>query len=74
MHNNNNNNNNNSVALVLERTIQRDRRLSAKLVPTFWDRECRVVRATDLYGRILGFLDWSRSFIFQVAPQLHSRS
>jgi hypothetical protein len=24
-----------------------DRRLSAKLVPTFADRECRVVRATD---------------------------
>jgi hypothetical protein len=28
-----------------------DRRLSAKLVPTFADRGCRVVSATNLYGR-----------------------
>jgi hypothetical protein len=34
-----------------------DRRLSAKLVPTFADRGCRVVSATDPHGRILGFLD-----------------
>jgi hypothetical protein len=34
-----------------------DRRLSAKLVPTFSDRGCRVVSITDPYGRILGFLD-----------------
>jgi hypothetical protein len=27
-----------------------DRRLSAKLVPTFEDRWCRVVSATDPYG------------------------
>jgi hypothetical protein len=33
-----------------------DRSLSAKLVPTF-DRMCHVVRVTDPYGRILGFLD-----------------
>jgi hypothetical protein len=26
------------------------RRLSAKLVPTFADRECRMVSATDLHG------------------------
>jgi hypothetical protein len=32
-----------------------DRRLSAKLVPTFADRECRVVNVTDPYGSILGF-------------------
>jgi hypothetical protein len=32
-----------------------DRRLSAKLVPTFADRGFRVVCATDPYGRILGF-------------------
>jgi hypothetical protein len=37
-----------------------DRRLSAKLVPTFADRVCRVVSATDPYGRILGFLDQRR--------------
>jgi hypothetical protein len=32
-----------------------DRRLSAKLVPTSVDRGCRLVSATDPYGRILGF-------------------
>jgi hypothetical protein len=31
--------------------------LSAKIVSTFADRECDVVSVTDLYGRILGFLD-----------------
>jgi hypothetical protein len=34
-----------------------DRRLSAKLVPTFTDRVYHVVSVTDQYGRILGFLD-----------------
>jgi hypothetical protein len=47
--------------------------MSAKLVPTFLDRECRVVSATDPHGRILGFLDRSRYYFFQVAPQLYSR-
>jgi hypothetical protein len=50
-----------------------DRRLSAKLVPTFADRGCRVVSATDPHGHILGFLDRSRYYFFQVAPQLYSR-
>jgi hypothetical protein len=31
--------------------------LSAKLVATFADKGCRMVSATDPYGRILGFLD-----------------
>jgi hypothetical protein len=31
--------------------------LSAKLVPTFADRECRVVSATDLTAVNLDFLD-----------------
>jgi hypothetical protein len=31
--------------------------MSTKLVPTFADRGCRVVSATDPHGRILGFLD-----------------
>jgi hypothetical protein len=35
-----------------------DRRLLAKLVPSFADRGCHVVNVTDPYGRILGFLDW----------------
>jgi hypothetical protein len=32
-----------------------------------------VVIVTDPYGRILGFLAWSRYLFFQVAPQLYSR-
>jgi hypothetical protein len=31
--------------------------MSAKLVPIFADRGCRVVSAVDPYGRFLGFLD-----------------
>jgi hypothetical protein len=34
-----------------------DRRLSAKLVPTFAYRGCYVVSVTDPYGRINDFLD-----------------
>jgi hypothetical protein len=33
-----------------------DRRLSAKLMPNFADKRCRVVSETDPYGRIFGFL------------------
>jgi hypothetical protein len=36
--------------------------LSAKLGPTFADRECHVVSVTYPYGSILGFLDRSRYF------------
>jgi hypothetical protein len=32
-----------------------------------------VVSVTEPYGRILGFLDRSRYYFFQVAPQLYSR-
>jgi hypothetical protein len=39
----------------------------------FADRRCRVVRVTDPYSRILGFLDRSSYFFFQVARQLYSR-
>jgi hypothetical protein len=42
-----------------------DRRLSAKLVPTFVDRGWHVASVTDPYGRILGFLDRSRYFSFK---------
>jgi hypothetical protein len=50
-----------------------DLRLSAKLVPTFADRGGgHVVSVTDLYDRVLGFLDRGRYFFFQVAPQLYS--
>jgi hypothetical protein len=46
---------------------------SAKLAPPFTDRRCRVVSVMDPYIRILDFLDRSRYFFFQVAPQLHLR-
>jgi hypothetical protein len=49
-----------------------DRRLSAKLVTTFEDREWHVVKVTNPKSRILGFLDRTRYFNFQVAPQLYS--
>jgi hypothetical protein len=51
-----------------------DRRLSAKLVPTFANRECHVVSVTDPYGRILDFLDQSRYLFFQVAPHEAERT
>jgi hypothetical protein len=50
-----------------------DRRLSAKLVPTFADRRCHMVSVTDSYGHILDFLDRSRYFFLYIAPQLYSR-
>jgi hypothetical protein len=52
---------------------QSDRRLSGKLMLTFVDRGSHVISVTDPYGRILGFLDQSRYFLFQVAHQLYSR-
>jgi hypothetical protein len=57
---------------VRELYRQSDRRLSAKLAPTFVDRGCHVVSVKDSYCRILGFLDRSSYFFFQVAPQLYS--
>jgi hypothetical protein len=64
----------NSVAWVLERTILNERSpLVGEVNASFADRECHVVSATDPYGSILGFLDRSRYFFFQVAPQLYSR-
>jgi hypothetical protein len=50
-----------------------DRRLSAKVVPTFTDRGCHMVNVTDSYSSILWFLDRSRNFFLQVAPKLYSR-
>jgi hypothetical protein len=62
------------VALISERTIPVEhRRLLAKLVSTFTDRQYFVVSTTDLHGRILGFLDRSRYLLLQVPPQLYSR-
>jgi hypothetical protein len=49
-----------------------DRRLSAKLVPTFADWECRVLSTTDPHGRNLGSLDRSRYYFFQVPHRFYS--
>jgi hypothetical protein len=38
------------------------------------DTGCHVVSAMDPYDRILGFLDRSCYFFFQVVPQLYSRA
>jgi hypothetical protein len=37
------------------------------------DRVCHVVSVTNPYGSILGFLDRSRYYFFQVAPQYYLR-
>jgi hypothetical protein len=50
-----------------------DRRLSAKIAPTFSDRGCHVVSVTNPHDRIFGFLDRSRDFFLQTSPQLYSR-
>jgi hypothetical protein len=50
-----------------------ERRLSLTLLPTFVDTGSHVVSVTDPYGHILGFIDRSRYFFFQIAPQLYSR-
>jgi hypothetical protein len=48
-----------------------NRRLLGKLVPTLADGGCHVIGMMDPYGCILGFLDRSSYFFFQVAPQLY---
>jgi hypothetical protein len=47
--------------------------LVGEVVPTLADRGCCVVSATDPPVVSLGFLDRSRYYFFQVAPQLSSR-
>jgi hypothetical protein len=61
-----------SVALVCEWTILSDLCLWAALVPIFVDRGFHMDSATDPYTHILSFLDWSRYYFLQVAPQLYS--
>jgi hypothetical protein len=59
------------ISILLSRSFSpSDRRLSDKLVPTFADRRCRVVSATDPDGRILGFLDRSRYYFLQLLTRL----
>jgi hypothetical protein len=47
--------------------------LLGEVVPTFADKGYRLVSATDPHGCILGFLDRSRYYFYQEAPQLYSR-
>jgi hypothetical protein len=47
--------------------------LHGEVVITFADRGCCVVSATDPPVVSLGFLDRSRYYFLQVAPQLSSR-
>jgi hypothetical protein len=65
----------NSVASVRKRTIPTERPplVSEVSANFFVDRGCQVVSVTNPYGRILGFLDRSRYYFFQVASQLYSR-
>jgi hypothetical protein len=64
------------MALVRERAISTERPpLVGKVSANFfvWIERCRVVSAADPNGRNLDFLDRSRYFFFQVAPQLYPR-
>jgi hypothetical protein len=64
----------NFVALAREKTIPAERPpLGCASVPSFAYRGCCVVSAMDPHGRILGFLDRGRYYVFHVAPQLSSR-
>jgi hypothetical protein len=64
----------NSVSLIRERTMPTERPpLVSEVNANFGDSGCRVVSATDPHGRILGFLDRSRCFFFQIAFQLYSQ-
>jgi hypothetical protein len=63
----------NSIVWVRERTHRpSDRRLSAKWLPTFADKECHVVMVTSPrpYSR---FSRQEPLLLYQVAPQLYSR-
>jgi hypothetical protein len=62
------------MASVRKRTIPTERPppLSEVSANFFANRRCHVVSVTNPYGRILGFLDRSHYYCFQVAPQLYS--
>jgi hypothetical protein len=64
----------NPVASVSELTTPTEPLVGEDSVNFCGYRGCHVVSVTDPYGRILDFLDRSRYFFFQVAPQLYSES
>jgi hypothetical protein len=62
------------LALVSERTIPSERPpLVGEVSANIFGQRCHVLSMMDPYSRILGFLDRSRYYFFQVAPQLYSR-
>jgi CBS-domain-containing membrane protein len=63
----------NSMTSVHKRTMPTEQPPLVSVVPTFADRGCHVVSVMNPYGRILGFLDQSRYYFFQVPPQLYSQ-
>jgi hypothetical protein len=67
----------NSAAWVRERTIPTETErppLVGEVSADFHDTGCHMVSVTNPYGRNLGFVDRSRYFFFQAAPQLYSRA
>jgi hypothetical protein len=55
------------MALVSKLTMPTERpSLVGEVIANFAHRGCCVVNATDLHGRILGFLDRIRYYFFQV--------
>jgi hypothetical protein len=67
--------NSNDIALLCERTlaIERPPLVGEVSVNFSADRGRNMVSVTDLYSRILGFLNLTRYYFFQVAPQMYSR-
>jgi hypothetical protein len=64
----------NSLALVRQGTTrQSDRRSLSKLMRNFASRGRLVVSTRDPHGRIIGFVDRSPYFFFQVSAQLYSQ-
>jgi hypothetical protein len=58
--------------MVHEQTVPIERPpLVGEVSAKFATRGCHVTIVTDPYGCILGFIDWSRYFFFEVAPQLY---
>jgi hypothetical protein len=53
-------------------TDQRPPLVSEVSANFFANRGCHVVSVTNPYGRILGFLDRSSYYFFQVTPQMYS--
>jgi hypothetical protein len=64
----------NTLASVRQRTIPTERPpLVGEVRANVYDRGCHLVSMTDPYGHILGFIDRSRYFFFQVAPRVYPR-